>query len=360
MRILNALMVDLLGRRKDDFNWRRRTDVEPLEEVRNVLVLHLSDKIGDAVVYSRLVDALVRARPRLPVAVGTTARFASYWRSHPGVADVVVLPPSQGKGIVRAYRAGRRYRSRFDVVVSFDSFALPDHFALLRGLRPRVLVGFNKHSYRLFDHSLEEGRHGVYARQVASRIESVMGVFGVDAHAEDLDAHAPFGPEDEAKAQAVLDRLAQPGPRVLVHTYGAGKGRVLTTEAIADVVEALRKAGFDGPTFVGVPEGFRSDFGEGTVPVEPLPDLTNLFALVAKMDAVVATDTSVGHIAAALGKPQIALFTAEPNLATAWRPLNERCVVVRSRSPISVSEIDPKALGRAVGELRAMLPSAPG
>ena len=360
MRILNALMVDVLGRRKDDFNWRRRTEVEPVERVGEVLILHLSDKIGDAVVYSRLVDALARSRRGIRIAVGTTVRFASYWASHPEVGEVVVLPPSQGKGVIRAYRAGRRYRSRFDVVVSFDSFALPDHFALLRGLRPRVLIGFNKHPYRLFDHSLEEGRHGVYARQVASRIESVMEAFGIDVRAEDLDAHTPFDPKDETRAQTVVDRLAMKGPRVLFHTYGAGKGRVLTAVAIADVVEALRKAGFDGPIFVGVPEGSHTDFGGGTVPVEPLADLSTLFALVAMMDAVVATDTSVGHIAAALGKPQIALFTAEPNLATAWRPLNERCVVVRSQSPTSVSEIDPKELDRAAEKLRAMVPSVSG
>ena len=345
MRILNALLVDLLGRRKDDFNWRRRTDVEMIDGVESVLILHLSDKIGDAVVYSRLVDAFVRARAGLRVAVGTTARFAPYWGSHPGVGEVVVLPPSRGKGILRAYRAGRRHRGRFDVVVSFDSFALPDHFALLRGLRARVTVGFNKHPYRIFDHSLEEGRHGVYARGVATRIESVMRVFGVEVRAEDLPAHVPLTPSDRPSA---------PGTKLLFHTYGEGKGRVLPPETIARAVDALRGAGFDGPILVGVPKGGSADFGAGTQALEPLANLDALFALVAGVDAVVATDTSVGHIAAALGKPQLALFTAEPNLAVAWRPLNDRCLVVRSRSATSVDALDWDEFEAAARQLRAM------
>lgn len=355
VRFFKGLIVDLIGKRRDDFNWRRQTDVVDLDTVRNVGILHLNEKIGDAILNSRMVDAFNRARPDLPVDIGTTARFERFWRSHAGVRDVVVLPSASkskrrvSRRLIEAIRAGQRERGRFDALVTFESFALPDHFALLRLLTPRVLIGFNKHIYRLFDHSLEEGRHGVYARHIARKVEEVMKVFGREVRVEELPGHVPFGLEDEAVAQAVVERLATPGPRLMLHSYGDGHTRILTPQSVRKAIRALRAAGHGGAIFVNVPLGkegaFEAELREGdaldgVLLVPPLADMFGLFALVARMDVVVALDTSVGHIAAALRKPQLAVFTAEPNLSRVWRPLNDRCVVVVGRSRETVNDMD--------------------
>ena len=231
MKFLKRLLVDLWGQRDDDFNWRRHTVPLDPETIGPTLILHLNGKLGDAVIDSLLVDALARHRPEIPVSIGTTKGFEAFWRAHPHVRDVLVFPASKGRSalarVPAARRAGGVLRGRYDVVVSFESFAQPDHFALLRGLAPRILVGFHKNRFRLFDYSLDEGRHGVEARPVVGKVVSVMRVFGEEIEPTDLRPHAPFGPEDEEAIRPFLDRL--PGdPRLLMHAYGSGPQKLLS------------------------------------------------------------------------------------------------------------------------------------
>lgn len=350
MKFLKRMLVDLWGRRDDDFNWRRHTVPLDPATVRSALILHLNDKLGDAVIDSLLIDALAQHRPEIAVSVGTTGGFERFWRSHPHVRNVEIFPPSKGRSalgrVPAARRAGRALRGRYDLVVSFESFAQPDHFALLRALAPKALVGFDKNRFRLFDYSLDEGRHGVEARPIVGKVASIMRVLGEEIDPARLRPHVPFGLEDERAIRPLLDRLDRPGPRLLLHAYGSGPLKTLSPESVSRWVAELRRAGHEGPIWVGVPEGRQTAYeaaslGEGVAVLGPTPDAFGLIALVAAMDLVVAPDTSVGHIAAALGKPQIVLFPGEANVPRVWRPLNERCVVLVAPPGASVEAIAP-------------------
>ena len=360
MKLLKQILVDLWGKRDDDFNWRK--DQGPLDpsQVRRVLLLHLNEKLGDAVIDSLLVDAFARTHPEIAVSVGTTLPYERYWRAHPHVADVALFPPSKGRSalarISPARRAARAWRGRFDVVVSFESFAQPDHFALLRALAPRWMVGFHKNRFRLFDYSLDEGRHGVMARPIFSKIASVMRVFGDEIAPESLGFHTPFGPEDEAGIAPTLARLPGEGMRVYLHAHGTGGSKRLSPGKVVELIEEVRAQDENLRVWVGVPEEGASDYesalsGNGDVAVvPPLPDAFALFAFVGAMDLVVAPDTSVGHIAAALRKPQVVLFAGETNVPRVWRPLNDRCAVLVAPPGEPIEAIAHDAFAAAVRE----------
>ena len=201
-----------------------------------------------------------------------------------------------------ALGAALRWRRRLDVIVSFQPFARLEHFALLRCLRPRILIGFNKDVYRLFDYSLEEHRQGVDLMPVAARARSVMRVFGLEVDPETLRPHVPFGPADEALAQEALSGLSVPGPRLLLNAYGAAASKRLSPMSVRRIVEAARGSGHRGPIYVSVPRGKAGDYeaalgevsGQGAKIVGPLDGLAPLCALVAAMDVVVSPDTAVG------------------------------------------------------------------
>lgn len=357
MDLLANLLIDALGRRRDNFDWRGGQPPLDLSEVDNICLLQPNHKLGDAILISLLADALAKARADLTLYVATSPAFAPYWSCHPAVSRAIVVDPGKHRPVVTrawgGWRELRAWRERFDVAVSFQPFARAEHFAVLRYLKPRTVIGFNKEAFRLFDYSLEEHRQGVDLAPAAMRARSVMRVFGLDADVRSLRAHAPFGPEDEALVARALSVLPE-GPRVLVNAYGAAREKRLAPESARRVVREIRRAGHAGAVFVSVPSGEGAAYGAaladepGVAVLGPQAGFGPLCALVAAMDAVVSPDTSVGHVAAALGKPQVCLFGRRGSVPATWKPLNDRCVALVPPSGDSVNEIDPSELSEAV------------
>lgn len=359
MRLLRQALTDLLGRRQDNFNWRAFQEPLDLDAVENVCVLHLSDKLGDAILLSPLVDALARARPGLPVFVGTSAAYAEYWRRHPTVREIAVLPPNRRRGrsslrrLREALAAARPWRGRFDVLVDTESFAEPERFALLRALRARRVIGFNGHAYRLFDVALDEGRFSLAPFPIVLRAVPVLRALGRDLDPASLRFHAPFGPEDLAAAQAVVDVLPGPGPRLLFNVYGAAPFKHLRPESVATAVRLIREVDHRGPIYLSLPPGSEAPYrnsldDENLAFVPPMRDAFGLFALVAAMDAVVSPDTGVSHVAAALGKPQTCLFAQAGGVPTVWGPYGDLCEGVVSTSGQDVNDLDWDVFAAAV------------
>ena len=355
MGAFKNLLIDTLGRRKDNFDWRSTQPPLDLDVVENVCVLHHNVKNGDAILMSMLVDALAKARPDLPIYVAAPSAFAAYWSSHPAVSRVIPLDIRFGPHLFRAFKAwfvARSWRRKIgiDVVVSFHPFARLEQFALLRSLKARATVGFNKDIYRLFDYSLEEHRHGVDLSPIATRTQSVLKLFDRDMAIEDLRPHLPFDPSDEALASGTLSALTIEGPKVLVNAYGAGKEKRLTPASIRRIVDAIRHTGHDGPIYVSVPRGSQGPYeaallgaraGAATKVLGPQGGgLAALCALVSAVDVVISPDTAVGHIAAAFRKPQVSLFARRGSVPVIWKPLNRavhRPGASRRRDPSTTS-----------------------
>ena len=342
MQLLKNLLVDRLGRRDDAFGWREFDDTLPMERVRSLCLLHTDAKLGDAIVNSLLVDALGKARPEVEITMGTTKAFAPYWEAHPAVARAIAFPDRDRGGPFERLRAARAaaapWEGRFDVLVSYDSYAFFDTFALIDALRPERVVGFNKGPYRLFDLSLDDGRHGIQRRPIASRVEWLMKTLEIDLPLSDLAFHVPIGPGEQAEVAALV---AGPRPWLLLNTYGAAAPRSLTPDSVARALEILD---WPGTVFLSVPAGKESEFaalaGPRVVVAPPLSGFMALFALVARMDAVVSPDSAVAHIAAAFDKPQVCLFKDRLYNPVVWRPMSDRCEVVLSTSGENVNDLD--------------------
>ena len=147
-RTMLNLLIDWIGRRDDALDWRGSLRTLDLDDVENVCILHHNHKAGDAILLSLLIDGLARARPDLRILVGASDSFREYWRSHPHVAEVIPFDLGRrASGLLRlkhGCETALAWRGRLDVVVSFHSLVRIEHFALLRLLRPKTIVGFNK------------------------------------------------------------------------------------------------------------------------------------------------------------------------------------------------------------------------
>lgn len=357
------LLIDTLGRRKNDFGWRGGQGPLNLAEVDNVCLLQPNHKLGDAILISLLVDALAQARPGLRLYVATSSEFAPYWECHPAVSRAIVLDPGKrfalATRIGRGWREAKAWRGRLDVAISFQPYARAEHFALLRYLGPQTLIGFNKETFRLFDYSLEEHRQGVDLAPIATRARSVMRVFGLDVDVRQLRAHAPFVPADEALVNRTLSVLPR-GPRVLVNVYGATHSKRLSPDSTRRVVREIRRSGYRGAVVVSAPLGeereyealLREERGDSPVAViGPQSGIGPLCALVAAMDVVISPDTAVGHVAAAFGKPQVCLFGRRGSVPITWRPLNDRCLTLVPSTGENVNDVDWSEFAEAVRQV---------
>jgi ADP-heptose:LPS heptosyltransferase len=88
--------------------------------------------------------------------------------------------------------------------------------------------------------------------------------------------------------------------------------------------------------------------GAGVRSIPPMPRLEDFAALLSFADLVVSPDTSIVHIAAALGKPVVTL-TGQGDLATEWAPWGVPCRVVTG--PGLVAEIPVAEAFEAVRSL---------
>jgi ADP-heptose:LPS heptosyltransferase len=78
----------------------------------------------------------------------------------------------------------------------------------------------------------------------------------------------------------------------------------------------------------------------------------DLYAAIQACDAVVTVDTSIAHIAVALGKPLLDIFCRAAQARINFQPVGERVRVVESTSPVRISEVEPVEL---VSTLRFLL-----
>jgi heptosyltransferase-2 len=293
------------------------------------LIVRLPNWLGDTVMAVPLLRALREARP------GARVLLAGPWAAllaGQGLADVAVTYPRSWRGRIAVADRVRAFGA--DTAVLLPN-SLEAALAARYWLARRV-IGFatGGRSWLLSDavavpaprpHQVDEyaALLGPLAIEVAER-EPRLSPPGADA-------------EERRAVRALLGEagVAPEGrPLVGIHlgaAYGAAK--VWPRERVAELARLLPGAGAV-PVLVGAPDdAAAAEAVRAAAPVASLvgrdrPEL--LTALLAELDVLVAGDTGVAHLAAALGTPVVALFGPTDPALTAPRG---RAAVLRHPVP---------------------------
>lgn len=123
---------------------------------------------------------------------------------------------------------------------------------------------------------------------------------------------------------------------VLCHPGSGGLAKCCPLEALERLVAAKRAQGWSAAWMIGPDETerFGADYArklEVTAPVLYEESVETAADLVCGADAFIGNDAGMTHVAALAGVPTIALFgPTDPRI---WRPLGQRCSVMRFPEP---------------------------
>ncbi len=290
-----------------------RANVATLARGDRILVTRLN-YLGDVVLSLPLVDALRERWAGVEIDYLTRRPASDLVAPDPRFARVFALEEGAAASFAlwRALRA-RRYRAVVDLYSNPRSAWL----TWFTGAPTRV-GGNRRGRRRLYTHPV------VVPRDVR-RVTDVFLRYGVPLGiAPEARAGKPrlaVAPAESAAAEALLGPAT--GMRVGVHPGGKWSVKRWPTDKFVELIAHIegelgaRAIVFTGPDERDATARVRERVGDRATFVEPVP-IRTLAAAMSRLDAMVACDGGVMHVAAAVGTPTVGIFgSSEP---TVWFP----------------------------------------
>lgn len=300
------------------------------------------DNIGDLVCTTPLLAALRRRHPEAWIGALVNSYNAPVLERNPDLDAVISyrklkhLEPGESALAALGRRLAsfwRLRRMKLDVVVLATPGAPTRGLRLARWLNPARIVGFD-------DRSVRAATPG--ARHEVELVFSLAKAFDIQGAAPGLVVVPD--PRELERARALL--AARPGRRIAVHISARRRSQRWPAQRFAELIRALHAQHGAHVMLLwspGPPEHVQHPgddekaaevlraVGAGC-PVVPYPTarLAELIGALAACDEVICSDGGAMHLAAALGKPIVALFGDAP--VERWRPWGARHRIVQPAS----------------------------
>ncbi|MCS7050660.1 MAG: glycosyltransferase family 9 protein [Thermomicrobium sp.] len=318
-----------------------------------ILAIKIAD-LGDAVLTLPALQALRSSYPHARLHVLTSPNGAALYRLCPVIDRIEVLDKSrlrQGQGLLAVLALGVQLRRRqYDAVLLFHHLTTRSgrllYRALLAATGSPVRVGLDNGTGTFLTHPVVDRGFGALAEwEYALALVQALGV-----------AEPPARPfltiPDEARQRARTLLEGLPRPFAVLHP-GVGPfapARRWPAERFAAVARTLQAFGL-GITVTGTIAEARDAAPllavDGIRDLVGRTDVPTLAAVLAEAAVVIGSDCGVVHLAAALGRPTLALFG--PTNVEAWRPLDARIAIAEPTGTPSASVL----------ALTAQLPCSP-
>ncbi len=276
---------------------------------RKILVLRLSS-IGDIVLTTPVLRALRRRFPRARIDYLVKARYAQLLSENPHLDRVLCFPDTAG--LPELWDTLRRLRrERYDLLVDLHKNW---RTAMLRmGTGAAERLAYRKYALRRAFYVLSKKPSFGLPGAVDRYFEAVVGL-GVEDDGRGLELHV--GSSTQRLTEAKLHRLGWSGTRAIALVPGAGYfTKRWPAERYAQLADRLATR-FGCQIFVlgdqedRLPAALiagRLD-GDAVVDLSSHLSLAESAAALRCCDLVVANDTGLMHMAAALGKKLVAIF----------------------------------------------------
>ena len=287
--------------------------------------------LGDVVLVTPALRALKRGHPDAELEVVTERRYAPLLERLEGIDRVWTLERSTASTLALA---GVLVRRRYRVAVDF--FGNGRSAFLTLASRARLTAGYDLRGRRLaYRRTVPRtvapapGRRE-YAAATHLRLAAAVG--GVP---DGVETRISIPPAAVARAAELLVQCGLPAGRPAVGLVAAGSWPTKTwpLSHAAVLARRLEGAGYSVLLLSGPGEEAARESMARLAPAAVLPpcDVAVLAAVIARLAAVIGTDSGPRHLAGALGVPSFAWFG--PTHPDTWSPPGERHGFWRTELP---------------------------
>lgn len=304
-----------------------------------ILFFSHDGKLGDAVVNTAFVAGVRALVPDAQIDVLASSASMDFWRKH---RDIRRVWKFQNPGLGECLKTSWAIRQEhFDYLVTFKK--------RFRSEKTRLLLALAKPTKGFI---AEEGRqNGQVQHAVHKSRDSLNAIFGAAAAGLPLNYQLGF----DVAAASDLNATDGKTDVVLVNLFAAEPNRTVVTEVAAELLKELTAALpqselwllCTGETLAQA-EAAQMRSGVSCRIVNTQMDFTRLIAVCARADLIISPDTSLVHIASALGKPVLGIFQDDGIKSIEWAPRSVRSEIVIAPSNdsihgFSVAEVVQKA-----------------
>ncbi|TFG64544.1 MAG: lipopolysaccharide heptosyltransferase family protein [Gemmatimonadales bacterium] len=305
-----------------------------------ILVIRV-DRLGDALTSTPVLRALRERYPDAKIDILLGEKNAPVGPLLPDIDERMVLRRGRLLSTI-----GKLKRNRYDVVLNLHLNRSASASLVSRLARGRHVV---EHPAQ------QEIKEHVVC--LTSRILMPLGIAPIDHSMwEQHPLRIILPPASVRRAQAVCSTLLDgqgPVHRVFLNVSASVENRRWPAERWGRLADGLARMGFLS-ILCGTPEDTAAlaaavEAAEGSaIVLPPTPSYPDFAANLALADIVVTTDGSTVHLAAALGKPTVALYTAA-HMAIAWAPWGVPNRTISS--PRGILDLQPAEVLSAVESL---------
>ena len=340
-----------------------------MDDLHRLLVVR-RDNIGDLVCTTPLLRALRMRFPRAWIGALVNSYNAPVLDRNPDLDAVYAYTKlkhlEDGQSPIRALLArgldlwGLR-RKRLDAVVLATPAFSRRTLRLARWLAPMRLVGFSDGSPAARALDLSVPQSSVDGRHEVERVFALARLFGIDG---DIPPLRLVPDPAEVERARVGTGVHDGRPKIAVHISARRPAQRWPVERFAELIGLVHSEYGATPILLWSPgpsnhprhpgdddkaNAIRERVGDRAPIVGyPTERLAELIGVLATCDAMVCADGGAMHVAAALGKPIVALFGDSP--PERWRPWGVAHRVLRTAS-CSVQDIGTRDVLEALGTL---------
>ncbi|MDB5036405.1 MAG: putative ADP-heptose:LPS heptosyltransferase [Chlorobi bacterium] len=318
----------------------RAGDPAGLADLRAPAILLIRhDRIGDAIISTPAIELLRHRFPDARIDILLGRRNAAAAGILPFIDDHFILPAA-ASGTMATIGAVRK--RKYDVAINLlakDSAS----GALLTGLvAARYRIGFAGAASSAYDFPVEKPATALHIVEQTARL---LQPFGIDTRRESIPAlSVRIPPEARASAKLAMARITgdDRGANVIINISGSGPEKFWGEERYAGLLTLLRGRGL-APILAASPADGerlrRIAVAGGARFLPPVADLATFAAMLAHADMIVTPDTSIVHIAAALGRPTVMLAGAAET-GNIWGPWHVANRVVHGDGSLAAIAIE--------------------
>jgi heptosyltransferase-3 len=308
---------------------------------KRVLVIRLQNH-GDVLLTTPMFTALKRQFPGVEIDALVFAETASMLAANPDLTTVWALP--RGKQVGRGWRRGlalfrlmRDIRRRhYDWVLHLNDQWPGALAAAVSGAAVRFGYEMEKRDFWLWRKIFPVRIVPVFAGHMVEKNLAVLAALGVPVDAGNAPCTMGFAEADAALVDEKLAAAGVAGKYILIHPTSRWFFKCWEDERFAEVIAALVSGGWQ-VVLTSAPDQREVDLVDGLlrrvndsrlVSLAGQLTLPQLAAAIARATLFVGVDSVPMHMAAALGRPIVALFG--PSHVHIWRPWSNRAEVIHA------------------------------